>query len=86
MVAAATTKMDEFGQECERKTLPDSNKVVVAVVTWSVQSPPPVFTVKTWIRERRKNKTEIRDKPKWGWGMQHKRGQLYIKLLHQLLR
>lgn len=51
MVAAAATtiRMDEFGQECERKTLPDSNKVVVAaVVTWSVQSPPPtVFTVKT---------------------------------------
>lgn len=39
MVAAAATRMDQFGQECERKTLPDSNKV--AVVTWSVQSPPP---------------------------------------------
>lgn len=37
--AAAATRMDQFGQECERKTLPDSNKV--AVVKWSVQSPPP---------------------------------------------
>lgn len=39
VAAAAATRMDQFGQECERKTLPDSNKV--AVVTWSVQSPPP---------------------------------------------
>lgn len=47
MVAAAATtiRMDEFGQECERKTLPDSNKVVVAVVTWSVQSPSPPYSL-----------------------------------------
>lgn len=59
MVAAATTKMDEFGQECERKTLPDSNKVVVAVVTWSVQSPPQSSLWKLELENEEKTKQKL---------------------------